>query len=62
MDTFWLKIAAAAVGLVVAIVLVSVLISGGPPKPQTPEKTFYDTSVGTVQEAEDLLQWFVRNP
>jgi type IV secretory pathway VirB10-like protein len=45
MNTFWLKIAAAAVAVVVAIVLVAVLTSGpdsGPKEPPPPEKTFYD--------------------
>ena len=42
MDTFWLKIAAGAVAAVVAIVVVSMFLSGGPQEPKEPEKTFYD--------------------
>ncbi len=42
MDTFWLKIAAAAVAVVVAIVVVSMYLPRGPQEPQPPEKTIYD--------------------
>ncbi len=44
MNTFWLKVAGAAVGVVALIVLVGVLTGGGgePPRPQEPEKGFYD--------------------
>jgi type IV secretory pathway VirB10-like protein len=58
MNTFWLKIAAAAVAAVVAIVLVSMLTSGtdsGPKEPPPPEKTFYD-------QAEQDKQKFLAEP
>ena len=42
MNTFWLKIAAFAIAVVVGIVAVTMLIPGGPKEPQPPEKTFYD--------------------
>ena len=52
MNTFWLKIAGVAVAVVVAIVLVSMLTSGGPQEPQPPEKTFYDQA---EQDKEKFL-------
>jgi hypothetical protein len=42
MNTFWLKIAGAAVGIVLAIVLISFLTSGTDPKPREPEKGIGD--------------------
>ncbi len=46
MNTFWLKIAAFAIAIVVGIVAVTMLIPGGPKEPSGnsagPEKTFYD--------------------
>ena len=44
MNTFWLKLTAAAVGIVVIIVLVSTFTSHGSnqSQPKQPEKTFYD--------------------
>jgi hypothetical protein len=42
MDTFWLKIAGAAVVVVAGIVLIGMFTSGGPQAPEPPEKTFYD--------------------
>jgi len=45
MNTFWLKIAGAAVAVVLIIVLIGMFSSGGTPSsdsPTTPEKTFYD--------------------
>jgi len=42
-NTFWLKIAGAAVGVVVVIVLISVFTGGGDQsQPAEPEKGFYD--------------------
>ncbi len=42
MDTFWLKIAAFAIAVVVGIVVVAMFLPGGLEEPQPPEKTFYD--------------------
>jgi hypothetical protein len=44
MNTFWLKIVAGAVGIVVIIVLIGTLTSNGSKQsqPEQPEKTFYD--------------------
>ena len=42
MNTFWLKIAALAVVVVVAIVLISFVISEPAPKPEERQKTVYD--------------------
>jgi hypothetical protein len=44
MNTFWLKIVAGAVGIVVIIVLISTFIPNGSnqSQPKQPEKTFYD--------------------
>ena len=42
MNTFWLKVAAAAVAVVVVIVLIGMFKGGGEPKPQEPQKGFYD--------------------
>lgn len=42
MNTFWLKVAGAAVAAVVVIVLIGMFKGGGEPKPQEPEKGFYD--------------------
>jgi type IV secretory pathway VirB10-like protein len=44
MNTFWLKLTAAAVGIVVIIVLIGTFTSHGSnqPQPKQPEKTFYD--------------------
>jgi type IV secretory pathway VirB10-like protein len=52
MNTFWLKIAGAAVAVVVAIVVVSMFTSGGPQEPAPPEKTFYDQA---EQDKEKFL-------
>ena len=52
MNTFWLKIAGVAVAVVVAIVLVSMLTSGGPQETKEPEKTFYDQA---QQDKEKFL-------
>ena len=41
MNTFWLKLAALAVGIVVAVVLIGML-TGGEPQPKEPDKGFYD--------------------
>ncbi len=42
MNTFWLKVAGAAVAAVVVVVLIGMFKGGGEPKPQEPEKGFYD--------------------
>lgn len=44
MNTFWLKIVAGAIGIVVIIVLIGTFTSGGSKQsqPKQPEKTFYD--------------------
>jgi len=42
MNTFWLKIAAFVIAVVVGIVVVSMYMPHGPQEPQPPEKTFYD--------------------
>jgi type IV secretory pathway VirB10-like protein len=42
MNTFWLKVAAAAVAVVVVIVLIGMFKGSGEPKPQEPQKGFYD--------------------
>jgi len=42
MNTFWLKIAGAAIGLVLVICLISFLTSGTDSKPKEPQKTIYD--------------------
>lgn len=44
MNTFWLKVAGIAVGVVVAIILIGTLTGGDkpPPRPQEPEKGFSD--------------------
>lgn len=57
MNTFWLKIAGAAIGVVVIIILISILTSGGTkePEPQQPQKTFYD-------QAEEDKQRFLAEP
>jgi type IV secretory pathway VirB10-like protein len=52
MDTFWLKIAAGAVAVVVAIVVVSMFLPHGPQEPAPPEKTFYDQA---EQDKEKFL-------
>ncbi|UCC96420.1 MAG: hypothetical protein JSW66_11315 [Phycisphaerales bacterium] len=55
MNTFWLKIAGAAIVAVVGIMLVGMLISGSPQEPEPPEKTFYD-------QAEQDKQRFLAEP
>lgn len=42
MNTFWLKIAAFVIAVVVGIVVVTMYMPHGPQEPQQPEKTFYD--------------------
>jgi hypothetical protein len=43
MNTFWLKVAAAIVGIVVIVVVVGMFTSNNsPPSPREPDKTFYD--------------------
>jgi hypothetical protein len=42
MNTFWLKLMAGAVGIVVIIVIIGTFTSGGSKQPKQPEKTFYD--------------------
>ena len=44
MNTFWLKVAGAAVGVVVVIILIGTFTGGDkkPAQPQEPEKGFYD--------------------
>ena len=44
MNTFWLKIAAFAIAIVVGIVVVTMYMPHGPQEPQQPEKTFYDVA------------------
>ncbi|MHC4510494.1 MAG: hypothetical protein ACYTAO_16330 [Planctomycetota bacterium] len=55
MNTFWLKIAGAAILVVAGIVVVGMFISGGPQEPEPPEKTFYD-------QAEQDKQRFLAEP
>lgn len=55
MNTFWLKIAGAAIAVVVGIVLVGMFTSGGPQEPEPREKTFYD-------QAEQDKQRFLAEP
>jgi hypothetical protein len=58
MNTFWLKIAGAAVAVVAGIVAVSMLLPSGPQKPKPPkppEKTFYD-------QAEEDKEKFLAKP
>lgn len=55
MDTFWLKIAVAAVAVVVGIIVVSMFLPTGPQEPQPPEKTFYD-------QAEQDKERFLAEP
>lgn len=42
MNTFWLKIAGAAIAIVAGIVVITMFTSGGSQEPAPPEKTFYD--------------------
>jgi hypothetical protein len=42
MSTFWLKLMAGAVGIVVIIVIIGTFTSGGSKQPKQLEKTFYD--------------------
>lgn len=42
MNTFWLKIAGAVIGIVVIVVLIGIFTSNSAPQPEQPEKTFYD--------------------
>ena len=57
MNTFWLKISAAVIGIVVIIVLYSILTSGGnqQTQPQQPQKTFYE-------QAEEDREKFLTEP
>ena len=42
MNTFWLKVAAGIVGIVVIVVIIGMFTSNSAPQPEEPEKTFYD--------------------
>lgn len=44
MNTFWLKVAGAVVGIVVVIVIVSAIMPSGDSEPKPPDKTFYDVA------------------
>ena len=42
MNTFWLKVAAGIVGIVVIVVIIGMFTSNVSPPPEEPDKTFYD--------------------
>ena len=44
MNTFWLKVAGIAVGVVVVIVIVSAIMPSGDSSPKPPDKSFYDVA------------------
>jgi hypothetical protein len=44
MNTFWLKVAGIAVGIVVVIVIVSAIMPSGDSPPKPPQKNFYEAS------------------
>ncbi len=52
MNTFWLKIAGAAIVVVGIIVLISMFTSNGTQEPEQPKKTFYDQA---QQDKEKFL-------
>ena len=55
MNTFWLKIAAGAIGIVVIIILIGVFTSNSTQQPEPPEKSFYD-------QAREDKQKFLAEP
>jgi len=44
MNTFWLKVAGLAVGVVVVIVIVNAIMPSGDSSPKPPDKSFYDVA------------------
>jgi len=52
MNTFWLKVAGAIVGIVVIVVIVGMFTSNNAPPPEEPDKTFYDQ---TREDKEEFL-------